>query len=244
MAVFAKKPSTLKGLHRLGNKESNRGLAIQEEWAKLGVKVELDEANDTLRVHCQTPIGTHRPAWRPPHGHGRGDSRGGRRPVEIMNAECVAKSYPASSTTSNRSGFRFRWWPSEAWDPGHQHRGNRPRQPAKHRTDRPRQHGHGHPRPKGQPHAQGRFQAQALAQPSAAQRFTLPDVIQHRRAVHPHPKDPCDRHPHGGDTGTINVANQQSSNTPPRTRRATRLNAARAKRLSTPDAKKTAIPFL
>jgi len=96
MAVFAKKPSTLKGLHRLGNKESNRGLAIQEEWAKLGVKVELDEANDTLRVHPTKPQS------------GRIDPRGDHRmamaaailgaagaPVEIVNAECVAKSYPA-----------------------------------------------------------------------------------------------------------------------------------------------------
>ena len=96
MAVFAKKPSTLKGLHRLGNKESNRGLAIQEEWAKLGVKVELDNANDTLRVHPAKPQS------------GRIDSRGDHRmamaaailgaagaPVEIVNAECVAKSYPA-----------------------------------------------------------------------------------------------------------------------------------------------------
>ena len=96
MAVFAKKPSTLKGLHRLGNKESNRGLAIQEEWAKLGVKVELDESNDTLRVHPAKPQS------------GRIDPRGDHRmamaaamlgaagaPVEIVNAECVAKSYPA-----------------------------------------------------------------------------------------------------------------------------------------------------
>lgn len=96
MAVFAKKPSTLKGLHRLGNKESNRGLAIQEEWAKLGIQVDLDEAKDTLRVHPGCPQA------------GRIDPRGDHRmamaaallgaagaPVEILNAECVAKSYPA-----------------------------------------------------------------------------------------------------------------------------------------------------
>ena len=96
MAVFAKKPSTLKGLHRLGNKESNRGLAIQEEWAKLGIQVDLDEAKDTLRVQPGRPQA------------GRIDPRGDHRmamaaallgaagaPVEILNAECVAKSYPA-----------------------------------------------------------------------------------------------------------------------------------------------------
>ena len=96
MAVFAKKPSTLKGLHRLGNKESNRGLAIQEEWAKLGIQVDLDEAKDTLRVHPGRPQAS------------RIDPRGDHRmamaaallgaagaPVEILNAECVAKSYPA-----------------------------------------------------------------------------------------------------------------------------------------------------
>ena len=80
----------------MGNKESNRGLAIQEEWGKLGVKVDLDEANNALRVHPAKPQS------------GRIDPRGDHRmamaaailgaagaPVEIVNAECVAKSYPA-----------------------------------------------------------------------------------------------------------------------------------------------------
>ena len=50
LAAFAKKPSELKGLHRLANKESNRGKVIQQEWAKVGIEVELDEELDVMRV--------------------------------------------------------------------------------------------------------------------------------------------------------------------------------------------------
>jgi 3-phosphoshikimate 1-carboxyvinyltransferase len=96
MAVFAKKPSAFKGLHRLDNKESNRGLAIQEEWGKLGIQVDLDEPNDTLRVHPGKlqagridPRGDHRMAMAASILGAAGAA------VEILDAECVAKSYPA-----------------------------------------------------------------------------------------------------------------------------------------------------
>ena len=55
MAVFAKKPSRLRGLHRLENKESNRGATIQKEWKKLGIGVELLVEEDTMLIHPGKP---------------------------------------------------------------------------------------------------------------------------------------------------------------------------------------------
>ena len=100
LAAFGKKPSTLKGIHRLEHKESHRALRIAEAWAELGIQVELDESNDCLRVH----------PWAPDRCSAKvridssGDHRmvmalsilgmAGNGAIEISNAECVAKSYP------------------------------------------------------------------------------------------------------------------------------------------------------
>jgi 3-phosphoshikimate 1-carboxyvinyltransferase len=100
LAAFAKKPSTLFGIGRLIHKESNRAQAIQSAWEAMGIRVELDVITDTMTVH---PWGKNRPtkviALNP-----RGDHRmvmaysilavGGSCPIEIEDAECVAKSYP------------------------------------------------------------------------------------------------------------------------------------------------------
>lgn len=96
LAAFGKKPSVLTGLHRLENKESNRGKVIQLEWAKVGIRVDLNEDDDTLTVHPGKVQA------------GRMDSHGDHRmamaaalfgaagaPVEIVGAEAVAKSYPS-----------------------------------------------------------------------------------------------------------------------------------------------------
>ena len=96
LAAFAKKPSELKGLHRLANKESNRGKVIQQEWAKVGIKVELDEELDVMRVYPGTiqsaridAHGDHRIAMAAAIFGAAGAI------IEIANAESVAKSYPA-----------------------------------------------------------------------------------------------------------------------------------------------------
>ena len=96
LAAFGQAASTFKGIHRLSNKESNRAETIQLEWGQLGVRVELNLDKDIMVVH-PGPI----------HG-GRINSHGDHRlamagalfgaagaPVEIVGAECVAKSYPA-----------------------------------------------------------------------------------------------------------------------------------------------------
>jgi 3-phosphoshikimate 1-carboxyvinyltransferase len=96
LAAFGQTASILKGIHRLTNKESNRAETIQSEWGQLGIRVELKPDEDVMVVH-PGPI----------HG-GRINSHGDHRlamagalfgaagaPVEIVGAECVAKSYPA-----------------------------------------------------------------------------------------------------------------------------------------------------
>ena len=51
MAAFAESPSVFTGLHRLKAKESDRGQAIQQEFAKAGIQVDLDYEQDTMTVH-------------------------------------------------------------------------------------------------------------------------------------------------------------------------------------------------
>jgi 3-phosphoshikimate 1-carboxyvinyltransferase len=100
LAAFGKKPSTLRGIHRLEHKESHRALRIAEAWEKLGIQVELDEASDSMRVHPWAPDRRSAKA----HIDSSGDHRmvmalsilgmAGNGTIEISNAECVAKSYP------------------------------------------------------------------------------------------------------------------------------------------------------
>ena len=96
LAAFGKKPSVLAGLHRLGNKESNRGKVIQSEWANVGIRVDLNEDDDTLTVHPgkvqagrMNSHGDHRMAMAAAIFGAAG------APVEIVGAEAVAKSYPS-----------------------------------------------------------------------------------------------------------------------------------------------------
>ena len=99
LASFGKKPSRLKGVHRLVHKESNRSAVLESEWAKFGVAIECDESTDTMTVHpnkqpYQANIviqthGDHRIAMAAALMGLRGSA-----PITIQDAECVAKSYP------------------------------------------------------------------------------------------------------------------------------------------------------
>ena len=99
LASFGKKPSRLKGVHRLVHKESNRSAVLESEWAKFGVTIECDESTDTMTVHptkqpYQSNIviqthGDHRIAMAATLMGLRGSA-----PITIQDAECVAKSYP------------------------------------------------------------------------------------------------------------------------------------------------------
>lgn len=83
------------GVHRLQNKESNRGKVLQEEFKQLGVRIELE--NDTMIIYGQTAI-----------SGGKIDAHNDHRiamcfgvlgmftesSIEIKGSEAVRKSYP------------------------------------------------------------------------------------------------------------------------------------------------------
>jgi 3-phosphoshikimate 1-carboxyvinyltransferase len=49
LAAYCKGLTRIKGVSRLTHKESNRALTLQEEFAKMAVKIELD--NDMMFIH-------------------------------------------------------------------------------------------------------------------------------------------------------------------------------------------------
>lgn len=93
LAVFADKPSTIKGTHRLVHKESNRAESLKQEFAKCGIKIELK--NDEMIIFP----GTVKSAIVDSHGDHRiamalAILALGSEPLTIEDADCVAKSYP------------------------------------------------------------------------------------------------------------------------------------------------------
>lgn len=97
LAAAAEGVSTIYGLGRLGGKESDRGEVLKEEYAKLGIEIELDYDEDTMRIIGGTPLAAevdshddHRIAMSLAVTALRID-----QDVTIRNRECVAKSYPS-----------------------------------------------------------------------------------------------------------------------------------------------------
>lgn len=99
LAVFAALTpgiSTIKGVHRLQNKESNRGKVLQTEFEKLGVRIDLND--DVMNIHGQSSI-----------SGGTIDAHNDHRiamcfgvlgmftttPIIIDGSEAVIKSYPS-----------------------------------------------------------------------------------------------------------------------------------------------------
>ncbi|NML41716.1 3-phosphoshikimate 1-carboxyvinyltransferase [Chitinophaga sp. G-6-1-13] len=85
----------IKGVSRLAHKESDRGLTLQEEFGKMGIRIDLE--GDIMLVHGGTGI-------KGAHVHSHNDHRIAMAcavaaltadgPVIIENAEAVNKSYP------------------------------------------------------------------------------------------------------------------------------------------------------
>ena len=85
----------IRGVHRLANKESNRGLALQREFGKLGVKIELND--DEMIIHGQDQLAS-------AHVSAHNDHRiamcltiaalASKTEIELDGAESVSKSYP------------------------------------------------------------------------------------------------------------------------------------------------------
>jgi 3-phosphoshikimate 1-carboxyvinyltransferase len=95
LASYCRGTTFIKGVSRLAHKESNRGLTLREEFAKMGVDIELD--GDMMRVHGGVQV----------HGakvHSRHDHRiamacavaalRANGETTIEDAEAIEKSFP------------------------------------------------------------------------------------------------------------------------------------------------------
>lgn len=95
LAAYCSGISTIKGVSRLRHKESNRGLTLQEEFAKMGLQVDLQE--DDMHVHGGKGL-------KGATVHSRHDHRiamacavaalRAEGPTTIEEADAINKSYP------------------------------------------------------------------------------------------------------------------------------------------------------
>lgn len=94
LAAVCKGISTIHGVRRLAHKESDRGITLQTEFAKLGIQIELKD--DTMLVHGGT--GVHGAEVFSQHDHRIAMACGvaalvAEGPITITDAEAVNKSY-------------------------------------------------------------------------------------------------------------------------------------------------------
>lgn len=94
LAAHCKGVTVLTGISRLGSKESDRALVLQENFAKLGVKIDL--INDQMIIHggrVRTgsihAFNDHRIAMAAAISGIKADGK-----IEISGSDCVSKSYP------------------------------------------------------------------------------------------------------------------------------------------------------
>lgn len=95
LAAFCDGDSVIHGVNRLANKESNRGVVLQKEFGKLGLRIELN--GNEMVIHGGVPLKSARVDSNNDHRiamclavAGMNISGG----LEITGAESVAKSYP------------------------------------------------------------------------------------------------------------------------------------------------------
>ncbi|MDR0294832.1 MAG: 3-phosphoshikimate 1-carboxyvinyltransferase [Prevotellaceae bacterium] len=96
LAARCKGISTIYGINRLKIKESNRAEALQQEFARLGTRIELTD--DTMKIYGGTLVVGNEPVY------AHNDHRiamalaiaacGANQPLTIEGVECVNKSYP------------------------------------------------------------------------------------------------------------------------------------------------------
>ncbi|HSC52340.1 MAG TPA: 3-phosphoshikimate 1-carboxyvinyltransferase [Phnomibacter sp.] len=97
LAANCKGITEIKGLRRLKHKESDRGVTLQEEFAKLGIRIDLND--DTMLVHSNGDIRVNNFNLNSHHDHriAMAAAVAGINadfPVNIRNADAVNKSYP------------------------------------------------------------------------------------------------------------------------------------------------------
>ena len=95
LAAFCDGVSTISGVHRLKNKESDRGTVLQEEFGKLGLKIEL--LGDEMRIHggrklTAAPVDSHNDHRIAMCLAIVGTKIDGE--MTISGAEAISKSYP------------------------------------------------------------------------------------------------------------------------------------------------------
>jgi len=108
LASYCHGTSSIRGVHRLLHKESNRAEAIARELAAQGIEASL-HADDTLRVTGEQPAGggfhshnDHRMAMT-----GSIVALKANSPVKITQAEAVGKSYPTFFETLQKLGVKL-----------------------------------------------------------------------------------------------------------------------------------------
>ncbi len=95
LAAYIKGKSSIQGVSRLAHKESNRALTLQQEFAKLGIQVSLQddlmiiEGKEQVEGGTVTSHNDHRIAMACAVAALRA-----RHPVHIQHAEAIHKSYP------------------------------------------------------------------------------------------------------------------------------------------------------
>lgn len=95
LAAFCSGISVFQGVHRLANKESDRGLVLQQEFGKIGLQIDLD--GDEMRVHGGAKLHSATVSSHNDHriamclAIAALQIEGG---LEIEGAEAVNKSYP------------------------------------------------------------------------------------------------------------------------------------------------------
>jgi 3-phosphoshikimate 1-carboxyvinyltransferase len=97
LAANCKGTTTIKGLRRLKHKESDRGATLQEEFAKLGVAIDLND--DVMLVHSDGVIRVNNFTLNSHHDHriamaAAVAALNAGFPIAIRNADAVNKSYP------------------------------------------------------------------------------------------------------------------------------------------------------
>jgi 3-phosphoshikimate 1-carboxyvinyltransferase len=109
LAAGCKGVSTIYGINRLKIKESSRAEVLQQEFAALGIRIDL--AEDTMKIHGAQPTvvkdsadahNDHRIAMALAVAACSAD-----KPFVITGAECVRKSYPDFFTDLQKLGVRI-----------------------------------------------------------------------------------------------------------------------------------------
>ena len=106
LAAYAEGRSVLRGVGRLREKESDRAATLQQEAARLGVRIDIE--GEEMIIHGGRVEGGASEAH---HDHRIAMAAavmalGARRPVTIHGAECVSKSYPRFFDDLRRLGGR------------------------------------------------------------------------------------------------------------------------------------------